>query len=724
MSDKHIFVCPMHPDVHSDRPGRCPKCGMKLVKSSKFPPKANQSLAEKVHSEKHEHHGEMHEGHERLFKRNFLISLPITLVILALSPMIQEWIGISFELPFHNLILFGLATFMVFVMGRPFYQMAKEEIRSRRYGMMTLVSLAVLAGYFFSVGATFFFPGESLYWEISTLVLAFLFGHFLEMRAVRGAEGALTELAKLTPKIAHLVKSTKSTGGIRSIKGDVIDVLTEGLRIGDIILIRPGEKIPTDARVIDGESFVNESMITGESAPVPKKKGDAVIGGTINTDGSLTAKITKTGEETVLSQMMELVRQAQGTKPPVQRLADRAASFLTFTALTVGIGTFLFWTFAGSQGAIFAGTAAIAVIVIACPHALGLAIPTVTIITTSIAARNGILIRDMKAIEIARKIDCVVFDKTGTLTLGRHGVTKVIPLGTNKEEDVLKLAASVEYYSQHPLGIAIIEEVKKRRIRIYPSESFKSYSGRGALGILDGSKIYVGNQTFLEEHKINAEGLAREAEKVEKGSTYIWVALRQAQGKPEVIGLIALEDLIRPESKEAVGTLAKMGIKTAMLTGDTKEVAEHVAKKLSIDTIFAQVLPEDKVNKVRELQKTGAVVAMVGDGVNDAPALTAANIGIAIGAGTGVAIESAQIILMKNDPRDVVRVIKLSRATGSKMLQNLLWAAGYNVLAIPAAAGVFYNFGILLRPEWSALLMSASSIIVVLNSFLLRREKL
>ena len=689
----------MHGDVRSDKPGKCPKCGMNLVSTKHKEPRTKNQ-----HEGGHAHHI----GMEESFKKRFFFSIPITLAVLLLSPMIQEWLGISFELPYHNSILFALASIMVFAMGLPFYQMAAAEIRSRNYGMMTLVSLAVLSGYIFSVGATFFFPGESLYWEISTLVLAFLFGHWMEMRAVRGATGALTELAKLTPKIAHKI-----------VGKNIEDVGTEILTKGDIILIRPGEKVPIDGEVIDGESSVNESMITGESVPVSKKKGDNVIGGTINTDGSLTVKITKTGKGTVLSQMMELVREAQETKPPVQRLADRAASFLTFTALTVGIGTFLFWTFASAQGVIFAGTAAIAVIVIACPHALGLAIPTVTTITTSIAAKNGILIRDMKAIEIARKLTYVVFDKTGTLTLGEHGVTGVYPFDKYSEQEVLKLASAVEYYSQHPLGEAIVTEAKRRKIKIDPSRNFKSYSGRGAVGNLDGVKIYVGNNIFLEENKIERREFEQELKKIEKGATYIWVAKER-----KLIGLIALEDIIRPESKEALQKLRNMGIKTAMLTGDTKEVADHVAKKLSIDTVFAQVLPEDKVKKIRELEKGGNIVAMVGDGVNDAAALTAANIGIAIGAGTSVAIESAQIILMKNDPRDVVRAIKLSRATGSKMLQNLFWAAGYNVLAIPAAAGVFYKFGILLRPEWSALLMSTSSIIVVLNALLLRRLRI
>ncbi len=681
-----FFTCPMDPEIMQKKAGNCPKCGMELV------PVAN-----------HEDH-KTHLGMEESFKRRFFISLPLILIILVLSPKIQEWFNFTLNFQGREIALLILASFVVFWAGLPFYQMAKGEIKIRAFGMMTLVSLAVLSGYFFSVAATFLFPGESLYWEISTLVLAFLLGHWLELRAVRGASGALAELAKLIPPTAHKISGK-----------EIIDVGTETLKKGDRVLIRPGEKIPIDGKVIDGESSVNEAMLTGESAPVHKKKGDSVIGGTINGDGSLTIEVTKIGSETAISQVMELIREAQQTKPSVQKLADKAASFLTFTAIIVGGGTFLYWTLINPQGAVFAATLAITVIVIACPHALGLAIPTVTTSTTALAAKNGILIKDMKAMEIARKLNYVVFDKTGTLTQGLFGVSDIISFDKTSEGEILKIAASVEYYSQHPIAKGVVEEAKKRRINFKPAKSFKSFPGRGASGVVLGGKVLVGNNILLSEMKIKIPNKTIDM----KGKTFIFLAIED-----KVIGAIGLEDIVREESKEAMSSLRKLNVKTAMLTGDSEEVAKVVAKKLGIDTYFSQVLPDDKVNKIKELQSKGNIVAMVGDGVNDAPSLTQAHVGIAIGAGTDVTIESAEIVLVKNDPRDVVKVISLSRKTNNKMVQNLAWAAGYNTITIPLAAGILFSYGILLRPEWAALLMSASSIIVVFNALLLKREKL
>ncbi len=689
-----LYTCPMDPEIARKEPGECPKCGMKLE--------------EKKVVEGHDDHGG-HKNMEQDFKRRFFTALPLIIIVLTLSPKIQQWFGFSVDFPGIDIILFLLASIIVFYNGWPFYVMAKGEIKSRMYGMMTLVSLAVLSGYAFSVAATFLFEGESLYWEISTLVLAFLFGHWMEMRAVRGATGALSELAKLIPPTAHLIKG----------KG-VVDVGTEELNKGDKILVRPGEKVPIDGKVTDGESSVNEAMVTGESRPVSKKKGAEVIGGTINQDGSLTIEVTKTGEETAVSQMMELIRAAQESKPPVQKLADRAAGWLTFVALTVGIGTFVFWFFINPQGAIFAGTLAIAVIVIACPHALGLAIPTVTTITTSLAAKNGILIRDMRAIEIARKLNYVVFDKTGTLTQGKFGVTQITPLGEVTEEEVLRYAASVEYHSQHSIAQGVVEEANKRNVSLEQTKKFRSFPGKGASGLVEGREVIIGSRALMEENKLATakyENLIIEAKL--SGKTFVWIAI---DGK--TAGILVLEDLAREESKQAIEELQKIGVKTAMLTGDTKPIAGRVAKELGIDTFFAEVLPEDKVNKIKELQEKGNVVAMVGDGVNDAPSLTQAHVGIAIGAGTDVAIESAEIVLVKDDPRDVVKAIKLSQKTNAKIKQNLAWATGYNLIAIPVAAGILFPFGIVLRPEWSALIMSASSIIVVSNALLLRRETL
>ncbi|MBI2018439.1 cadmium-translocating P-type ATPase [Candidatus Daviesbacteria bacterium] len=687
------YSCPMDPEVISKKPGNCPKCGMELMPITK------------------EHGGLDHANMEEGFKRRFFVTLPLVFIIVVLAPKIQEWFRFSLTFPGMEIVTFALTSVIVFYSGLPFYQMALGEIKAKKYGMMTLVSLAVLSGYFFSVAATFLFPGENLYWEIATLVLAFLLGHWIEMRAVRGATGALAELARLIPPTAHKIVIS----GKRKV---ISDVGTGQLKKGDLILVRPGEKMPIDGVVWEGESAVNESMVTGESVPVEKKKGSEVIGGTINSDGSLTVKVTKTGEETAISQMMELIRQAQESKPDVQKMADQAASWLTFTALTVGIGTFLFWFFGSNQGAIFAGTLAISVIVIACPHALGLAIPTVTTITTALAAKNGILIKDMRALEIARKLNWVVLDKTGTLTEGKFGVSDVATFGKISSVEIINLATALEFHSQHPIAQGIVEEAKKRRMNIQPAKNFKSIPGKGAEGLVDGKKVVVGNQALMEDLRIkNIESRIKGFK--QEGKTFIFVAINN-----RLVGAIGLEDVIRPQSKEAIDAFREMGIKTAMLTGDHETVAKMVAERLGIDTFFAQVLPGDKVSKIKQLQEGGNVVAMVGDGINDAASLTQAHIGIAIGAGTGVAIESAEIVLMKNDPRDVVKAIKLSQKTNIKMVQNLAWAAGYNIITIPMAAGIFYNLGILLRPEWAALLMSASSVIVVFNALLLKKERL
>ncbi|MBI2019202.1 cadmium-translocating P-type ATPase [Candidatus Daviesbacteria bacterium] len=689
----------MDPDVIKDEPGNCPKCGMKLVVMGD--------------------HG-AHEGHASMeydFRKRFFITLPFVILSIFLSPMIRMWLGIDVAIPFGEMLLFVVGAFIFFYGGWPFFIAAKGEISTRNYGMMTLVAFAITVGFTFSVAATFLFPGESLYWEIATLISVFLLGHWLEMRAVRGATGALAELAKLIPPSAHLLKD-----------GKVTDVQTSELKIKDVVLVKPGEKIPVDGIVIDGESSVNESMVTGESRPIGKKKGDKVIGGTINQDGSLTIEVAKTGADTAVSQIMKLVREAQASKPNVQHLADKAANVLTFAAIIAGGGAFLFWFFIEPRGAVFAATLAVSAIVVACPHALGLAIPTVTTITSMLGAKNGILIKDMKGLEIARKISYVVFDKTGTLTKGEFGVVDVILNEVKNlkiksrdsslitQNDILKLAAAVEVQSQHSIAQGIVNEAKKKNLEIPQVKEFKSFPGKGAQGKVDGMTVAVGNKVLMEELKVKMEDLKTG----KKGNTPIFAAI---DGK--LAGIILLADIIREESKEAVKRLHDMGIKTAMLTGDVKDVADEVGKELDMDTVFAQVLPEDKVNKIKQLQAQGNIVAMVGDGVNDAPSLTQSHVGIAIGAGTDVAVESADIVLMKNDPMDVVKAISLSRKTNSKMIQNLIWATGYNVFAIPTAAGVLYlNLGILLRPEWAALLMSASSIIVVFNALLLRRAKL
>jgi Cu2+-exporting ATPase len=695
----------MHPEVVFDEPGKCPKCGMDLVMSHKEM-KMEEGKKETVEEpmDHTAHHAQM--GHN--FKTLFFQTLPLTLLILVLSPNIQKWFGYNLEFSYQNLVLFGLGTAVALYGGWPFFSSAKFEILEKNFGMMTLVSLAVLSGYIFSVAATFLFTGESLWWEISTLVSAFLFGHWMEMRAVMGTTGALTELAKLIPPDAH-----------KLVDGKEVQVKTEELIRGDKVLVKPGEKVPVDGIIVDGESSVNEAMITGESKPVFKKVGDGVVGGTINNDGALTIEITKVGTESALSQIMKLIKQAQTTKPAVQRLADRAANVLTLAAIVVGTGTFFYWSMINPHGAVFAATLAITVIVVACPHALGLAIPTVTTITTQVAARNGILIKDIKALEVARKLEWVMFDKTGTLTKGEFGVDRVATRGD--EGRMMWVAASIDALSQHSIAQAVVREAEKRKINLAKTEEFNSLPGRGVEGKVEGMKYVLGNEALMSERGINLDDLKREVEKeIAEGKSFIWIAESESK---KLLGVIVLSDVIREESFAAVKKLHEMKVKVAMITGDNENIAKAVAEQLKIDTYFAGVKPEDKVNKVKELQAQGGVVAMVGDGVNDAPALTQANVGIAIGAGTDVAVEAGQIILVKNNPSGIAKIIELSRRTNTKIKQNLVWAAGYNVVAIPVAAGVLYGAGILLRPEWAALLMSASSVIVVANAFLLKRTK-
>jgi Cu2+-exporting ATPase len=704
MEKSELFICPMHKDVKSKKNGFCSKCGMELQRS-RSERKGNKSIENNAHNHT-DHHKMMAED----FKKRFFIVLPLTIIVLLLSPKIQLWFGFSVNFLYKNFVLFILGSVIAIYGGKPFFVASLDELKSRNWGMMTLVTLAVLTGYSFSVAATFIFPGDSLWWEISTLVLAFLFGHWMEMKAVLGTGRALKELARLIPATAHKV-----------IGKNIKDVATESLLKDDRVLVKPGEKLPADGIVIKGESAINESMITGESRPVDKKVGNEVIGGTINSDGSLIIEVTKTGSESALSQIMDLIKQAQETKPAVQKLADKAANWLTVIAIVVGLSTFIYWFFINPQGIIFAITLAISVIVITCPHALGLAIPTVSTITSSLAARSGILIRNMTGLETAKKLDYIVLDKTGTLTTGGFAVSKIIKFSELTRTNILKLAASVEINSEHSIAKGIVKSAKEKNIRFSPASKFKAIAGKGARGKVGTKTIILGNIEMLKNKGVEIPSI----NKMDNSGTIVYVALRHNKKKSwELVGAIILEDKIRKESKKAIEAFHKMGIKVAMLTGDKKKVAEKVGMHLGIDTVFAEVLPKDKVNIVKQLQKKGFIVGMVGDGINDAPSLTQAHIGIAIGAGTSVAIESAEIVLVRNNPLDIVKVITLSKKTDIKMKQNLAWATGYNVLAIPAAAGVFYSFGILLRPEWGALIMSASSIIVVANALQLSKAKI
>jgi Cu2+-exporting ATPase len=669
----------------------------------------------------HEHHkAEGHDHHammEQDFRRRFWVVLALTIPVLLLSPTIQQWFGFSLTFPGYRYLLFAMATVITFYGTWPFYQNARKALRSGMLDMSVLVSIAVSAGYLFSVGSTFIFTAVDFYWEISTLVAVLLLGHWLEMRAVRGTAGALKELTRLIPPMANRIAED----------GGVEEVPTSEVRKGDLLLVRPGERVPMDGRVIEGQSSVNEAMISGESKPVTKAVGDEVIGGTLNGEGALRIRVEKTGEETALAQIINLVKEAQASKPPVQRLADRAAHWLTIIAVVVALITFLFWFFIGAQPAVFALTLAVTVLVIACPHALGLAIPVVTTISTALGARNGMLIRNAQATETARRLDAVIFDKTGTLTKGEFGVTDVVVLGHWDEETLLRRVASVEVNSEHTIAQGIVRAAQERELPLPQAADFEAVPGKGAKAAVEGEPLFIGNRALMEQIGVAVPDDPRLVDLAQQGKTVVFVATtpqvsKGTQGNSgELKGAIALADLVREESREAVRALQQMGLEVAMLTGDSRPVAEWVAGELGLDTVFAEVRPEQKADKVKELQRRGKVVAMVGDGINDAPALVQSDVGIAIGAGTDVAVESAQVVLVKNDPRDVVRLIRLSRATMSKMRQNLVWATAYNVIAIPAAAGVLQPWGITLRPEWGALVMSASTVIVAVNALLLRR---
>jgi len=518
----------------------------------------------------------------------------------------------------------------------------------------------------------------------------------------------LKELVKLIPPTANLLRD-----------GGVVEVPTSELKVGDLLLVKPGEKIPIDGVVVEGESSVNEAMVTGESKPVEKRKGSQVIGGAINGEGAIRIQVTKTGEGTAIAQIIKLVEQAISSKPHVQKLADRAANYLTLIAIFVGGGTFLFW-FGIRAGSLFALTLAITVIVITCPHALGLAIPTVTTIATNMAAKNGMLVKNAEALEIAKRIDTVVFDKTGTLTKGEFGVTDIIKLGDWNEREILAKAAAIEVNSEHVIAKGIVKKAQEEGYLTEKAEKFTAIPGKGAKAIVSEYEVYLGNANLMRDLMISPEEYDRAVSTLSsQGKTVVYVATSKT-----IQGLIALADLIREESKEAVRALKEFGLEVAMLTGDNKQTAAYVAKELGLDTFFAEVLPEQKANTIKSLQDQGKRVAMVGDGINDAPALVQANVGIAIGAGTDVAVESADVVLIKNDPRDISKLITLSRKTMRKMNENLVWATGYNVVAIPVAAGILVPFGIILRPEFGAITMSASSISVIVNALLLKRAKL
>ncbi len=640
------------------------------------------------------------------FKKRFWISLIISIPILMLSPLIQGFLGVEgiISFPGDNYVLLALSSAVYFYGGWPFLKGIIAELKSKSPGMMTLIALAISVAYVYSVAVVFGVSGSVFFWELATLIDIMLLGHWLEMRSVMAASSALEELARLMPSAAHKVMPDGSTW----------EVALNELVAGDKVLVKPGEKVPADGKVIGGESSVNEAMLTGESTPVAKMKGAAAIGGSVNGEGSITVEVQKTGSDSYLAQMTELVRQAQESKSRTQNLADRAALWLTIISISVGLITLFSWLLIAQKEFVFALSRMVTVMVITCPHALGLAIPLVVAVSTSVSAKAGLLIKNRDGFEQGRKISAVLFDKTGTLTQGKFGVTDIIPLdGKMNEAEIIKYAASIESNSEHPIAKGIVSFVKE----MFPVEDFKSIPGKGAQGKVNGKEVKTVSPGYLKENKIELID-ERIGALSAQGKTVIYVLI-----EGNVKGAIALADIIRPESKEAIAQLKKMGIRCMMITGDNKQVAKWVADEIGLDEYFAEVLPDKKVEKVKEVQARGLVVAMTGDGVNDAPALAQADVGIAIGAGTDVAVATADVVLVRSNPLDVVSIIKLSRATYRKMIQNLAWATGYNVVAIPLAAGVGYGWGIVLDPAVGAALMAVSTIIVAINAKFLRVEK-
>jgi Cu2+-exporting ATPase len=643
------------------------------------------------------------------YQRRFWVSLVLTIPVLILSPMVRDFAGQGMTPLFtaEEWVALALSSIIYFWGGWPFLTGALPEIRTGRPGMMTLVALAISTAYFYSAAVTLGLPGgEPFYWELATLVTIMLLGHWLEMRSVLGASRALEELVRLLPDTALRVTAD----------GGTEEVAVAALIAGDRVVIRPGAKVPVDGVITDGVSSFNEAMLTGESKPVTRTAGETVIGGAVNGEGAVTIEVKATGEATYLSQVIAMVKAAQNSRSRTQDLATRAATVLTWVAITVGLGSFVWWIWAG-ESVTFALERMVTVMVIACPHALGLAVPLVVAVSTSLAAKNGLLIRDRAAFERARDLNAVVFDKTGTLTEGRFGVSDIVMLDGGDAAVALRMAASVESQSQHPIAQGIVADAKARGIDFPAPEGLQSITGAGVTARVDGEDVAIVSPGHLRRQNTPVTD-PRLAALEEAGKTVV-VLVRG--GKPQA--LFALADIVRSESRDVVARLKARGVQSIMMTGDAEGVARSVATELGLDEYFAQVLPDQKAARVKELRARGLKVAMVGDGVNDAPALVEADLGIAIGAGTDVAVESADVVLVRSDPRDVEAILGLSRATYNKMVQNLIWATGYNAFAIPMAAGITFGTGFLMTPAVGAVFMSASTIIVAINAQLLRRYR-
>jgi len=659
------------------------------------------------HDEEHDHSGHDHHDHHahmiKDFRTRFWISLALSLPIVVLAPMIQGLLGYELRFEGDRYVQFALSSLVFFYGGWPFFKGLKDEIKNRAPGMMTLITMAITVAYVYSSSVVFGLEGKTFFWELATLIVVMLLGHWIEMKSIMGASNALNELAKLMPSEATRINKN----------GDNEIVPISELKADDLILVKPGEKIPADGEIKEGESNINEAMITGESKPVTKKKGDEVVGGSINDNGTIKVIVKHTEKDSYLSKVIGMVEEAQKTRSKTQNFADRAAGWLFYIALGGGFITLATWLILGREFA-FALERMVTVMVISCPHALGLAVPLVVAISTSVSAQKGLLIRNRTAFENARKITTIIFDKTGTLTKGEFGVTRYKSVDDDfSDEEILSLAASLESQSEHPIASGIVRKAEEKELDFQEAKAFSNMKGKGVKAKLDGKEIKIVSPGVLKENDIDQP---EEAFKDEL-ETVVFVLV---QGK--LAGFIALADEIREESHDAIKTLKERGIKIIMATGDNEEVAKSVAKTLELDDYYAQVLPEDKQDIIKKLQKKGEFVAMTGDGINDAPALAQADVGIAVGSGTDVAAETADIILVNSNPKDIASLILFGTATHRKMIQNLLWAAGYNVVAIPLAAGVLISAGILLSPAVGAALMSLSTIIVAINAQLLRRQ--
>jgi P-type Cu2+ transporter len=655
----------------------------------------------------HAHIGHDHAGMVADYRHRFWLSLILTVPILLLSPTGGHGIGLvgAIEFPGSRLVLLVLSSAVYFYGGWPFLTGLFAESKQRQPGMMTLISLAISVAYFYSAAVVLGLHGNVLFWELATLIDIMLLGHWIEMKSVMGASGALKALVEMLPATAHRI----------SADGSLEDVTVSDLQPGDRIMVKPGERVSADGLIMEGRTSLDESMLTGESVPIVRGPGEPVIGGSVNGEGTITVQITKTGKDSYLSQVIEMVSRAQASRSRTQDLANRAAMWLTFIALGSGLLTLTVWL-VSDRGFAFAIERMVTVMVIACPHALGLAVPLVVAVSTTLAAKSGLLIRDRAAFERGREVKAVVFDKTGTLTEGRFGVTDTIPLADVSEHEVLRFAAALESQSEHPIARGVVQKARELSLPIERVVDFRNITGQGALARMGNEDIAVVSPGYLDQHGIHVDR-TRVASLLAQSKTVVYV-LRN--GQP--LGAIALADVVRPESREAVAKLKAMSIKCMMLTGDNRAVAKAVADELGLDDYFAEVLPAEKATKIREVKSRGLTVAMVGDGVNDAPALVESDLGIAIGAGTNVAIESADVVLVRSNPLDVVAILDLSRATYRKMVQNLWWATGYNTVAIPLAAGLTARLGFFLSPAVGAVFMAASTVIVAINAKLLERQ--